>query len=200
MKSIEDLEQMNIPQLKSIASQLGIGVKAKTPKADLVMMVYNIQQPEAVEEETEETEPAKDKPINTKELVQADIARLEEFFGGKLEKCGETEDGELIFNITHNDREITRGTLKELSKAFTEGDKIIEEQVQHIADPSLPALQNGDVLPGIQEALDALSLYGLSYNIDGSCISMKVGSSEVCTTLNQPAHRVVRTAEALCNR
>ena len=198
MKSMEDLESMTVNQLKSIATQLGIGVKAKTSKADLVMTIYNIQQPEVIEE-NKEPEPVKDKPINTKKLIEADIARLEDFFGGKLEECGKTDGDISIFTITHNDREITRGTLKELAKAFSEGEKIIEEPINPIVDPSLPALENGDMLPGIEESLDALSLYGLKYSIEGSIINMSAGSKMTCCTLNQPAHRVIRTAEILCN-
>lgn len=199
MKSLEELEQMSMNQLRSIATQLGVGVKGKTPKADLVMTIYNIQQPEAPSESKEPKEEVK-KPINTKKLIEAERDRLEDFFGGKLEECGETEDKIKILKIIDGEREITRGTFQELVNAMQDGDKIIEELDAPIKDPSLPAIENGDILPGIEESLEALSLYGLSYSIEGSVVNMRVGSKQTCCTLNQPAHRVVRTAEVLCNR
>lgn len=215
-KSFEDLEQLTVDQLKGIATDLGLDPKANIKKAELVQLVYDAQQPEPEAEDQDETPADPDKPITTNEEFEARVQAVVDHFGGTdAVEDGENEDGAIIFKIVDEltDEEKARGTLLELEDQVVgapigEDAPPLDEDVkpEAPAEPDLeevvletPDLADEDNFAKIKEGLKPLGNFGLQYTVDGSVIQFRVGSKRVTTTLNQPAHRVVRTAEQLCN-
>lgn len=211
MKTLEELEQMTVDQLKGIATGLGADPKANIRKPELVQMVYDIQQPDAPDaEDNTPAEPEVSKEVTTGDDVEAKLEEIATFFGGELIEDGEADNGATIFSVVNEDAdEITRGTFLELYDAIHAGDADLT--VDEPADPNdhtpaveeidttIPDVENEEALTEIERALNALRSYGLKYSIDGSTVRLQAGSKVQTTTLNQPAHRVVATAEQLCN-
>lgn len=125
--TFEELEMMSVNQLKGIATSLGVDVKPRTPKAALVKLVYDLQQPEDLEEEAEE------------------ISEPEE------------------------------------------------------REPEAPKAK-GDVIASIEQGLESLIDMGLKWSINGGVILFEQGDRRISTNINQPEHRIVRTAETFCRK
>lgn len=217
MKTLEELEEMTVEQLKGIATGLGAEPKANIRKPELVQMVYDIQQPEAPEQDgDEETAPQEPKTINTREEFDAQLDAIAKHFGEAVEviEVGENDEGVTLYAVVDEltDQELAKGTFLELYDQVTAFDPenppaldVPEEQVPH-APPAVepvntetPALDSDEEFARIKEGLVPLSGLGLKYTVNGSVIKFSVGSKSVTTTLNQPAHRVVQTAKTLCN-
>lgn len=216
MKSIEDLEQMTVPQLKSIATDLGASVDPKIKKADLVQLVHTIQQPEPEEpvEDDNETPVDEDKPITTNDEFEVHKQAVVDFFDGTdLIEAGETPDGVVIYAVVDEltEEEVVRGTFLQLEDRMMNDpnepvdlDKEGKDEPQFeppaVEDRVLetPAIENEDALEAIEHGLEPMRALGLKTEIDGSTIKFRYGSKTSTTTLNQPAHRVVKVAEVLC--
>ena len=221
-KSFEDLETMTIDQLNAIATDLGITPKAKIKKAELVQLVYDAQQPEPSEDDDNDevqeelSLEEQSKPIDTAEQIEARKLAVAEALGGTaIEEAKTTDDGVVIFAVIDEltDEEVARGTLLELEDQ-AQGAPIGEDAPNLDApedanepEPPMgeervletPELADDGNFALIEEGLKPLASVGLKYTVDGSVIKLRSGSKVVTTTLNQPAHRVVRTAEQLCN-
>jgi len=209
MKTFEELEIMTVPQLKGIAQSLGADVPSNIKKPALVQLVYDIQQPAPPEENQNNDAPEDEsKPVTTDaEIAERRQVILEHFDAEELEEDGDNGDGATVFKVMDLvGDEVARGTLVELYALATasaepepESDAGFTETPLDDVDTSTPAINNEDAVGEVQKALNALAPYGLRYAIDGSTIKLSAGSRSVTTTLNQPAHRVVKTAEQLCN-
>lgn len=212
MKTLEDLEQMTIAQLEGIAVGLGANVPSKVKKADLVQLVYDIQQPTEDEQTEADDTPAEEpkRDVKTVEEVDTKKAAIEKHFGGELIEDGE-QDGIVMFAVIDEDAEtLAQGTFLALHKqaigeeepadAGTLGDVPLDTEPQPEEPDALPVeLIATEGLDEIKKALNVLRAYGLKYEIDGGIVRLTKESRTITTTLNQPAHRVVRTAETLCN-
>lgn len=157
-----------------------------------------------------------DKPITS----QADFeTRLEDVvlhFGGTIAlEDGENEDGATIYDIVDEltEESVKRGTFLELwdemqgAPIGTNAPSLdAPEESDEPAPPAVeervletPALGDPEARKRIEDGLKPLANFGLKYEVNGSVIKLRAGSKVQTTTLNQPAHRVVRIAEQLCN-
>lgn len=216
-KTLEDLEQLTVEQLKGIAVGLGADPKANIRKPDLVQLVYDIQQPEPqAGDEDAEVAPEPKKPINTQEELDGKLQAIVDHFNGtNIEAVDEREDGVVIYAVRDEltDEEIVRGTFLALEEQtlveFTpdnppslDGDTPAQEFEQPAIEEAkleTPALADDEAFQEIMEGLKPLAGLGLKHTVDGSVIKFHHGAKTVTTTLNQPAHRVVATAKQLCN-
>lgn len=222
MKTIEELNELTITQLKGIATSLGGTPDAKIKKADLVQLVHQIQQPEPNEGDDtgNESLPADEsKPITTDAELATRLAAIAEHFeGAETNIVAETDDGVPVYAVVDGvtDEELARGTFVELEKemknvGFSNKPLDLDKEAgvgenDITADPMFeevntetPVLEDEDNFAEIKKGLNVLLNMGLKYEVQGSVVKLKYGSKAVTTTLNQPAHRVVRTAEGLCN-
>lgn len=209
MKSLDELELLNMEQLKGIATSLGATPKANILKAQLVQLVYDLQQPDAPPAEENIAPPdatSLPEPADIGEIIDAQITAVCDFFEGTVEPVGEDNQGATLFAVLNlAGEEVARGTLLDLHNAVVNATTEVEAPliaVEELAPPvpEVPVLQDtGNTLPEIEKALKAMGRLGLRYQIDGSVVTMQFGSKIVTTTLNQPARRVIRTAETLCN-
>lgn len=217
MKDFEELERMKMPQLKAIAKDLSIDISKKMKKPELVRLIYDIQQPDKVQEKDIEPRELQDKDITTNKEYEARKKEILNYFEAeKLEEVGETPEGVVIFAVLNqNDEEITRGIFIDLEEKMTIGSplnegneaKIIKDDLNiyeqpNIAEPILtsPPLKDESVLEKVKEGLEPLKNFGLKYTIEDSVIVFTKGSKRITSTLNQPAYRTVRIAEILCKR
>lgn len=219
MKTFEDLEGMTVAQLTAIATDLGLSPNAKIKKPELVQLVYDAQQPEPTEPVEAEAPVGEKRPVTTGEEFEGKLKEIAEHFGGTdVIEAGENEDGVSIFTVVDEltDEEKATGTFLELYEQAKNApapnepidlDKEAgtgENEMSALPDleeviTETPPVADDDNLAEITEGLKPLKNFGLHYKIDNSVIQFRVGSKVVSTTLNQPAHRVVRTAEQLCN-
>lgn len=221
MKSFEELEIMTVPQLKGIAESLAVNVPANISKAKLVQLVYDVQQPAPDEDKTD---PAPDpvKELTIAEEFEAKKQEIADFFEGEIVDTEDEIEGEQVFAVFDPlaDAEIVRGTFAELyaevkgaESEAANGTAGIDQskpgdtgfQEIELSDPAAvqnhttPKIQSDSDVAEIEEALKVLQALGLRYKIEGSVIQFTKGPKVVSTTLNQPKHRVIRTAEQLCN-
>lgn len=209
MKTLDELRLMPPAQLKGIAQSLGV----EPPKLDyrkaenkekLVMLVYDVQQPEARADEKQDNtvkiddiEPAASLSIDEK------IALMEEAWGAKLEPVDETEEGATIFAVVDlvEDEEITRGTFLSLWDEYAQNPEAATQDVPLSEEPEDPAAVP-EVTTGnpaeIEKSLNPLRRAGLKFEINGGAVKLEYGSKVMTTTVNQPLHRIVRVAETLC--
>lgn len=218
MKTFEDLEALTIPQLTAIATDLGVKVPQKAKKAEIVQLVYDVQQPDPTEEEeNKDPEPEENKPTNVDKEFEDKLGSIIDHFEGTHANEVDEVDGVIVYAIVDEltDEELARGTFLELEAQVAPkpnepvdldkeagvgenelpGEPDIEETVL-----DTPDLKDEDDLAAIERELKPLRQYGLKYKIDGSVIRFQLGSKVATTTLNQPTHRVIRTAEQLCNK
>lgn len=215
MKSLEDFESMTVPQLKGIATSLGVNVPANIKKPDLVKLVFDVQQPDAEDPEAGEKAPEPDKEINTQEVLEAKLQEIADHYEGEIKETEDKKDGATVYIVSDMaGDEIARGTFQELYehvKAEGENTGVQEGEAggapgltdvplsEDFVDMSSPAVSDADNQAKVEEGLKALTGLGLRYSIDGSVVKLEYQSKIETTTLNQPAYRVVRVAEALCN-
>lgn len=209
MKTLEELRLLSPAQLKGIAQSLGV----EPPKLDyrkhenrekLVMLVYDVQQPEAsVSEEAEKTVKFDDTPPPEHLSIDEKIAILEETWGARLREVGENDDGVTIFSVVDAaDDEFYKGTFLELWDIYlnTQSNNALQDipLSEEPEDPAaVPEVSTGD--PGaVEKALTPLRRTGLNFEVIGGAVKLQYGSKTVTTTINQPLHRVVRVAEQLC--
>lgn len=219
MKSFEDLEILTIPQLTAIATDLGVEIPKGAKKADIVQLVYDIQQPTPDEhEDAVDTAPEENKPTNTQEDFDKQLEVIVEHFKGTAAVEVDEIDGATVFAVVDEltDQELARGTFLELSaqaapkpNELVDLDKEAGTGVNDVAptnpafeevNTETPPLADSDNLVIIEEGLAPLRHYGLKWTIDGSVIRFAAGSKIITTTLNQPTHRVIRTGQQLVNR
>lgn len=219
MKSFEELEMLTIPQLTAIATDLGVDVPKKTNKAAIVQLVYDVQQPAPDEsDEDVDSAPEANKDVDTEAAFERDLQTIVDHFNGTVAiEVDETTDGAAIFAVMDEltDEELARGTFLELlvqvapkpnepvdldKEAGVGQNDLVEDPDFEEINTETPPLADDDNLTIIEKGLKPLRHYGLTYSIEGSVIKLRAGSKNVTTTLNQPTHRVIRTAEQLCNR
>ena len=111
MKTVEDLEMMTVPQLKGIATNLGVDVKVNIKKPELVKLVFDIQQPEPQPEEVVKEKPQK--PITMADEDELLVLELEEFQNDGLSF---SIDGNSV-RLCHGQKIITT-TIKQPTKAI----------------------------------------------------------------------------------
>mgnify|MGYP001947422818 CR=1 FL=1 len=208
MKTLEDLNNLTKAQLGGILQSLDVAVPKKAGKEQLVQLVYDVQQPDAAPQEPieEEVAVAADKPILTEDMIENYKTTIEDHFGGVLEEAGTRDDGAIEFSVVDEDgAETAYGTLLELFDlavtAPTEGTPLAFEEVplNEVEETPPELTTDGSTVEKVKKALNALHPFGLRYEINGGAVKLWVGSKAQTTTLNQPAHRVVRIAETLCN-
>lgn len=211
MKTLEDFDNMTAPQLKGILQSLSVAIPANAKKADLVRLAFDTQQATEEEQETQEPPADPNKPIDTEETFKARLQEIADHYDGEIEETEEEKDGAAVYVV--NDMagdEVARGTFAELS-AYVQSQNQVQAGdaetpgltdvplSEDLDDTSSPAIADEDALKEIEDGLKALAPLGLRYSIDGSVVKLEYQSKVVSTTLNQPAFRVVRTAESLCN-
>lgn len=213
MKSLEDFESMTVPQIKGILTGLGVDVPKDAKKPDLVRLAFDVQQPVEPEQPPEDPKPLDEqsKEINTQAKIDEKLEEIADFYEGEIAPDGENEQGETIFVVTDlAGDEVARGTFLELQTHVENELKSQQDDgaaegfvetplAESFDDVEAPPVQNEDNLAMIEDGLKPLATFGLRYTIDGSVIKLTRGGKTVSTTVNQPAHRVVRTAETLCN-
>lgn len=218
MKTLEDFETMTVPQLVGILNSLDIAIPKKARKEELVQLVYDTQQPspDNVENETEK-ELETNKDVATQDQFERDLQRIVDHFNGTAAVEVDEIDDVIIFAIMDEltDEELARGTFLELQaqvapnsnepvdldkEAGVGKNEIVEEPDLEEVVLETPPIANDENLAIIENGLKPLRQYGLKYSIDGSVIKLKAGAKFVTTTLNQPTHRVIRTAQQLCNQ
>lgn len=213
MKTFEDFESMTVPQIQGILTSLGVSFKKNAPKADLVRLAVDTQQPDP-DEKTEETpEPDKAKPTDVQGELDVKLKEIAEFHEGDIEEKDEEIDGAKVYSVIDvAGDEITRGTFETLYEPIRQINVGAGEPLQGIEDVPLgedtagepvdvssPDIQDADNLAAIETGLKALGVLGLRYTIDGSVVKLTRGSKVVSMNLNQPSHRVIREAESICN-
>ena len=213
MKTMEELNLMTVPQLKGIATGLGVETKANVKKDDLVRLVYDVQQPDAVEAEEGRQAPAEEQSIN--DLENKDITDdekldekfeiIEQHFEGVIEKTDEDIDGVPVFAVFDADNEeVVRDTFQNIWDEVLKANAPVTEanEPMEVEDMSMPAEAEPEVTTGdkkaVDKALKPLKRVGLSYEINGGCVTLQHGSKKQTTTINQPLSKVVRVAEHMC--
>lgn len=219
MKTLEELEMMNAAQLRGIAQSLGGNPATNMAKPKLVQLVYDLQQPTPEETEdgdTADTEGDKPKDFDTAADLDAKLQEIADHYEGEIEPTEEEKEGATIFVVTDvTGEEVAKGTFHELydhvkaEQAEAAADTGSNGEAAGLSDVPLsdenqepvdaPAVGDEDNLAQIERGLKPLAALGLRYQIDGSVITLTRGAQTQVTTANQPAHRVVRTAETLCN-
>lgn len=215
MQTLEELEEMDTGQLKGILESLDVAVpdldfrKAEN-KAQLAQLVYDVQQPEHVEDEDDgdkEPEAPKEQPKKTDTDIDGMIQEIAEFFGDEdadIEPIGETQDGVTIFTVYSADgNELESGTFLELQEKM----RLVKNQVGdlEVQQPEeekdeMPEAPKEEFTSEIDERLAPLKRIGLKYEVQEHCVKLQFGAKIATTTVHQPVHRIVRAAEQLVGR
>lgn len=192
MQTLDDLNRLNMKQLKGIATQLGAAPKSNISKADLVRLVYDIQQPDVEERDTSgETVIVEDAPTEAEKLEA-----IENFLEGTAE-FNIIEDTYVVTDFTGE--EIARGSVNELWALATAGVEAEDTQVEDTPAANKTTTTTGANTPdGLIEALNTLDDRGLKYEIEADCVKLSAGSSKTTTTLHQPLRSIVNVARTLC--
>ena len=211
-KSFEELESMEVGQLKGILNGLGVDIpdldyRKGENKTKLVQLVYDVQQPE---EETPEGEDAEEE-AEAEDNPEADIdveALLDEvadFFGGTIDIVGETDDEVTVFAVkSESGNTIEEGTFQALrdkmltiqrQEAENAAAQLSPEQPEENAEPAPVASE--EVISEVEERLKPLKSLGLKAEIGQDVVKLRFGGKAVTTTVHQPVHRIVKTAETL---
>lgn len=213
-KTFEELEAMEVGQLKGILKSLDVNVpdldyRKSENKTKLVQLVYDVQQVPADEPGQDEKAAADEATAERSEAAEVDIdAILDEiavFFGGTIEPVGETPDEVTIFAILSEDgNTIEEGTfaqLKDKMEAVQRQEQenaaaTVEAGSEERAPAPVPVLDDAAVSE-IDKRLLPLKKIGLKVEIGQDVVKLRFGSKAVTTTVHQPVHRIVKTAETL---
>lgn len=230
MKTLPELQSTPLPQLKAIATALAITFHPNIGQAKLANIVFNAQQPDQdqlkqdevnSEDAKAEDEEAAKKRQSGEEEVDAMLTELETFFEGTIEETAEDDSNGTVFAINDMAGEvIVQGTYVELvtkkeeierikaAEAF-ESAKNLKAAQQPIIDPSeLSIPERGTPAPAapegwhkqVEEQLNPFKKLGLKFHTDNDTVYLHFANRELTTTIHQPLHRIVRTAEALVTR
>jgi hypothetical protein len=210
-KSFEELEAMEVGQLKGILKSLDVAVpvldyRKSENKTKLVQLAYDVQQADPVEpvgEEKADTSEADAQRAEDSEIdIDAMLDQVADFFGGTIEAVGETEDEVTIFAVVSEDgNEIERGTFLKLKEKV---EAVRRQEAENAAAmPDLPrtpeeqAAPSEESLSEIDQRLLPLKRIGLKVEVGQDVVKLRFGSKAVTTTVHQPVHRIVKTAETL---
>jgi len=221
MQTMEELGLLTKAQLTGIAQNLDVAVPKKAKHAQLVQLVFDVQQPDGEADK----EPKVGDDVNIDDNAPGTDAKRASFseedadkmlsdlgtaLGGELEPEGADANGVATYSVLDVVGEvIARGTfleLRELAKAKTpdpEADTLGEVDLGEEVAPEPTKVQvatetvNGHNVE-VAKALNPLARLGLQHQIVGETIKLSLGSKTITTTLNQPKHVIIRTAEAFC--
>lgn len=223
MKSFQDLEAMQVPQLKAIARDLGIAHANNIKKADLVNLVFHAQQPDPDELEQDqknreegakvEQNIAENQPTAAEKVDQM-LEKISTFFGGNLVETEEEDDGVVFEVVDPTGDVIVSGTYSQLVEKMEEAEKIriqmqLEQNPKDIKpldanELSVPEPERGVAPPAvpqeqievIENELAPLRKLGLKATLTSDSVELVYRGRTVTTTIHQPVHRIVKVAEA----
>lgn len=181
MKSIQDLNLMTVPMLEKIHLDLtGNQPKKGLTKSQLVQRVFDLQQadPEPQEKPQEKPEEAKSDEGATPpaENSAADANDFDDLVGGEDDEA--EGDDNSADSLSVNDEDLIGEETPQPKLPAKVAVKVSEEQATH------------------DEVRRALAHLPVQVHHDETGITIVHGSKQIYTTIRQPLHVIVATAEA----
>jgi hypothetical protein len=222
LKAIAKDLQITYPKNVTAPKLASILFEAQQPDKE------QLDQDEANKEKAVEQDLANaEKQPSAEAQVDAMLTKIADFFGGNLEE-DESSDGSddgFVFAVIDpaTGDVIVKGTFAELSDKMDELEKIraqeafasakaMREAKQAPIDPSalsaeeiptktdtMPTPPDGHV-KAIEDELSALRKLGLRATVNQDDVELTFRGRTVSTTVHQPVHRIIRTAEQLLAR
>lgn len=189
MKSIEDLNLMGVPALQGIHLQMtGNKPKANMSKQQLVMRVFELQQPDPVAPKAPErvegaTEGASNQPAKAESLAADDLSV--------------DDDAPAADPTDPNSADFLSVSDEEPGNDDLIGDAPAPVGLQLPAQEHF-AVSDAQAVHG--EVHRALAHLPVQVAVDQDVVTIRKGGREICTTMKQPLHRIVSAAESFARK
>lgn len=201
MKTLEDLQLMTAPMLEGIHKSLtGNAPKKGMTKNQLVQRVYDLQQPDPV---TADNAPNKAKSVNdatppaANDMLVDDEEEGEDLIGGDpapAAPADETKNASLASaSQPFGDRDPTAPQMQDFGTR-----KLVDADADLVGDvggPEQKVFPHTDEQAKVKDIPVALAHLPIMVHISDGLVHLTKGGKRLDTTVKQPLHRILATAE-----